>query len=381
MKKLMLPVSVLMFTAVLSAALPGERPGESKHKLQWIDSSPMPLGRVYPEKHKDIPALRAVVFMYTRAQDSDRTFAMLENLRRRYQGKVLISAITPDQVKDARAIRQKHPDSRIRLAVDLSRKLTPEFMNNTIMLFPMAFLLDADGVVLWRGEAVDLPEVIERQSAGKLDLQMVKTCDPLIYKMQQAMRDGNLFKARDAALTVLENDPVNPSALRMLIFASESLGDVNPAWNALNRATGKNPLPRLYFTALDLMMRHEHLRGKLPGVIVSFGKRPYTPEIRCAFIDALLNNFQFESAAVLGAKDILAGTPMAMNAAPLQMGQLLAVRARLNYALGNLALAEADMSEAVEFLRKSTEKEFLKQMEKQLKFFRELLKSAGGNAR
>lgn len=381
MKKIILPVSVLMFSAALFAALPGERPGETKHKLQWIDSSPMPLGRLDPERHKDIPALRAVVFMYTRAQDSDRTFVMLENLRRRYPGKILISAITPDQVKDARAIRKKHPDSRIRLAVDLTRKLTPEFMSNTIMLFPMAFLLDADGVVLWRGEAVDLPEVLELQLNGKLDIATVKKCDPLIYKMQQAMRDGNLFKARDAALTVLEIDPANPSAMRMLIFTSESLGDVNTAWNALNRAAIKNPLPRLYFTALDLIMRHEYLRSKLPGVIISFGKRPYSPEIRCAFIDVLLNSFQFESAAVLGAKEILAGTPMAMNAAPLQMGQLLAVRARLNYALGNLSSAEADMSEAVEFLRKSAEKAFLLQAEKQLNFFRELLKSAGGNAR
>lgn len=381
MKKLILLLSVLMFSAVLSAALPGERPGESKHRLQWVDSSPMPLGRLDPERHKDIPALRAVVFMYTRAQDSDRTFAMLDNLRRRYQGKILISAITPDQVSDARAIRKKHPDSRIRLAVDLTRKLTPEFMNNTIMLFPMAFLMDADGVILWRGEAVDLPEIIERQLSGKLDAGMQKKCDPLIYKMQQAMRDGNLFKARDAALEVLEKDSTNPSAMRMLIFASESLGDVNTAWNALNRATGKNPLPRFYFTALDLMMRHEHLRSKLPGVILSFGKRSYSPEIRCAFIEALLNSFQFESAAILGAKEILAGTPMAMNAAPLQMGQLLAVRARLNYAFGDLSSAEADMSEAVEFLRKSAEKGFLLQAEKQLKFFRELLKSAGGNAR
>ena len=73
--------------------------------------------------------------------------------------------------------------------------------------------------------------------------------------------------------------------------------------------------------------------------------------------------------------------PMAMNAAPLQMGQLLAVRARLNYAFGDLSSAEADMSEAVEFLRKSAEKGFLLQAEKQLKFFRELLKSAGGNTR
>lgn len=381
MKKILLSALLSAFTAAAFAALPGEKPGESKHKLQWIDCSPMPLGKIDPDKHKDIPALRAVVFMYTRAQESGQTVAMLDNLHRQYLGKLLIAAITPDSVKDARAIKKRYPESRFRLAVDLTRKLTPEFMNNSIMIFPMAFLLDSEGTVLWRGEAADLPEVTAMQLAGKLDIETVKKCEPLIYKMFQAMRDNNIFSARSIAMDILKIDSANASALRMLNFAAEAMGNIRIIWNALSQAISKNPaLARLYFSALDLTRRHTELRPELPELIRSFGKNDFPVPVRCAFADALLNSFSFESAAVLGARDILAGTPMALNAPAEQMGHLLAVRARLRYALGDLDSAEADMAEAVEFFKKSSDRTMLARAEKQLEFFRTLLKNRQGSA-
>ena len=381
MKKIFLSVLMTAFISAVFAALPGEKPGESKHKLQWIDCSPMPLGKVDPARHKDIPALRAAVFMYTRAQDSGQTVAMLENLRRQYPKKLLIAAITPDSVKDARALKTRHPETRFRLAVDLTRKLTPEFMNKSIMIFPMAFLLDAEGTVLWRGEAADLPEAVARQLDGKLDINIIKKCEPMIYKMFQAMRDNNIISARDTALDILKIDSANASALRMLNFTAESMGNIRVIWNALMQAVTRNPdLPRLYFSALDLTRRHQELRSNLPQLIRSFGKNDFPVPVRCAFADALLNSFSFESAAVLGARDILAGTPMALNAPAEQMGHLLAVRARLHYAMGNLDSAEADMSEAVEFFKRSSDRNMLMRGEHQLKFFRTLLKNRQGNA-
>ena len=382
MKKLFLFAAAIALQGMLFAALPGDKPGETRHKLSWIDCSPAPLGKIDAEKHKNIPACRAVVFMYTRAQDSNRTFVMLENLRRQYYKKLLVIAITPDQVSDAETFRKRHPDARVRMAVDQSRRLTPEFMKGTIMLFPMAFLMDADGMILWRGEAVDLPEIFERYQAGKLDLNTQKKCDPLVYKMQQAMRDGNMFKCRDAAAELLKVDPANPSALRMLVFAYETLGNPGAAWKAVQELTKKVPgLPRLYFTALDLIVRHSTLRAEWPGLIRNFGKQPFVPAVRCAFADALLSSFQFESAAVLGAKEILAATPMALSAQAEQMAHLLAVRARLNYALGNLDSAEADMAEAVQLFKSSADKNMLMRAQKQLQFFRAIIADKKESAR
>lgn len=363
------------FSAALFAAMPGDVPGESKHKLQWVDCSPMPLGKLDKDKHRDLPEYRAIVFMYTRAQDSDRIFSLLENLRRQHQDKLLISVITPDQRKDAENLHRRHPDARLRIGVDTTRKLTPEFMRNTIMLFPMAFLMDKNGMILWRGEAADLPEIFDRQRDNKLDPATVKKVEPLIYKMQQSMRDGNLFKARDTALEILKLDPANPSAARMLVFTAESMNNSALAWKTISSLIKKVPaIPRLYFAALDLTIRHENLRSELPELIKIFCRQDFLPQIRCAFADALLNSFQFESAAVIGAKNILAGTPMPLNANPGLLGQLLALRARLNYALANLPAAEADMREAVEFFKKSSDRTMLQRAEKQLNFFQMLIK-------
>ena len=357
------------------AAVPGEIPGATAHKLNWIDCSPMFLGKADPEVHKDIPEIRAIVFLMTRAGDTPRIIAMLENIRQQYKGKVLISIITPDNVSDAETLRKRFPDMRLRLAVDMERKLTPEYMKDTIMLFPMAFLMDRSGMIRWRGEAVDLPEAVEKMVQNKLPLDVQKKITPMLYTMQQHMRDGNMYKAQSHAMQILAVDPGNPQAVRMAVFAAESRNRPTEAWNIVAAELKKAPdSPRLYFTALDLVLRHHECRRFLGSLIAEFARHPFPPAIRCAFADTLLNSFPFEVDAVLGAKNILAGTPMPINARPEQLAMLLAVRARLNYALGDLKAAEADMSEALQYLNVSGSRTQIMQAEKQLNFYRALLK-------
>ncbi|MBE6356607.1 MAG: hypothetical protein E7058_05795 [Lentisphaerae bacterium] len=372
MKKLLF-ICACTIASSLSAVVPGDRPGSASARLEWLDCSPMPFGRIDPEVHKNIPPLRALVFMYTRAADSDRTISMLESLRRQNYEKVLISAITPDSPDDAQEFRKRHKDVRVRMAVDLERRLTPEYMHGSIMLFPMAFLMDADGVIIWRGEAVDLPEAVELQLAGKLDLALQKKTAPMVYQMQQHMRSGNMFKLYSSAQEILKIDPANAAALRMAVFAAENLNDLKGAWQLTMAVLQKRPdLPRIYFTALDLTMRHSECRPHLAALIAKFNRNPFTISVRCAFIDSLLNNFPFETAAVLGAKDILAATPMPLNAAAEQQGMILTVRSKLHYLLGSITSAEIDIAEAVNCFRAAGAKSSLIQAEKQLQYYRSL---------
>ncbi len=375
MKKLILIHLVMMVAGVVCAALPGDVPGNLPHPLRWIDCSAVTLGKADPQINKDIPDFRAVVFMKTRAKDTANIIAMLENLRRQYQGKLLIAVITPDNVSDAQTLRKRFPDMRLRLAVDMERKLTPAYMKDTIMLFPMAFLMDRNGMIRWRGEAVDLPEMVEKLVQDKLSLEVQKKIAPAIYSMQQHMRDGNMYKALAHARQILAADPGNPSALRLAVFAAESLNIPKEAWNVVYSELKKSPeIPRIHFTALDLVMRHEQCREFLPMVINGFAGRPFAASLRCAFADTLLNSFPFEADAVLGAEKILASTPMPIDALPGQLAHLLAVRARLHYALGNLKAAERDMVEACQYFKVSGSPVQLRQAEKQLNYYRTLLK-------
>jgi len=379
LKKLSL-LAFCIFAAVSYAVQPGDRPGETPFPLKWIDCSPMPLGIVKADIHKNIPDLRAVVFMLTRANDTPNTIAMLETLRIQYSGKLLISVITPDNVDDAEALRKRFPDMRLRVAVDMERRLTPEYMRGTVMLFPMAFLMDKNGVVLWRGEAVDLPEALEKFLAGKLFTVREKELYPKIYQMQQSMRDGNLFNAFKQAQDILADNPDHPQALRMAVFAAENLRKLPLAWQCVAHAIDRSPgTARLYFTALDLIIRHRDFREKLPDLIRNFSKQPFLPGIRFAFAEALLNSFTYEINAVAGAKDILAGTPMPLAPRGQMMADLLAVRADLNYALGDVPAAERDLAEAVKCFDDGGSRAKLERIEKRLKFFRALLKLKGAS--
>ncbi|MBO5668079.1 MAG: hypothetical protein J6S43_03040 [Lentisphaeria bacterium] len=374
MKKILLLIVVLSAAAVF-AVLPGDRPGESRSRLEFLNCSPMPLGRLDKEKHSGIPGLRALVFMYTRAESSDRLVTLLENFRRQNHDKLLITLITPDTLSDAGEFRQRHRDVRLRMAVDVERKLTPEYMHQSAMIFPMAFLMDDSGMILWRGEAVDLPEAVEAQLAGKLDLAKQKKLDPMIFEMQRYMRDGNLFKVRDQAGKILQLAPENGAALRMAVFASESLGQISHAWQEVNGALNKVPqIARLHFAALDMVRRHRQLRGELDKVIARFDRQPFSPEVRCAFIENLLTGFPFDAGAVLWAEKILAATPMALNAMPEQLGIILMVRSRLRYAFGDLKSAGADADEAVQYFKSAGVENSRKQAEAQAAFYRTLLK-------
>ncbi|MBR7121722.1 MAG: hypothetical protein IKC94_05730 [Lentisphaeria bacterium] len=377
-KKLLL-TGLCTAVTMLHAVLPGDNPGEAASQLRWIDCSPMPLGAVKPELQQNIPELRAIVFMLTGSRDTANTVSMLESLRKQYAGKVLFCAITPDSISEAEALRRNFPDIRFRLAVDTDRKLTPEYMRATAMIFPMAFLMDKGGMILWRGEAVDLPEAIGVHYSGKLDTPLQRRIAPLIYTMQQNMRSGNMARTIDSACAVLDADPGNAQAMRMAIFAMENLNRIQDAWELVLSFIGHLPEnPLFHFTALDLAMRYPQLRNALPELIQHFASQDFPVDIRCAYAGNLLDNFRFESAAVLGAKTIIAGTPMPVNATALQLADILMVRARLHYALGNLRAAESDVSEALQYFRHAQLPGGIARAEKQLAYFRALLADQSG---
>ena len=359
------------------AAVPGEIPKEVNSQLEWVKCAPMPLGKADPEKHPHIPELRGVVFLYTRADESDSLIAMLENARRGFNGKVLIAVVTPDNVSDAEVLQSRHRDSRLRIGVDLERKIIPEFMRGGSMILPAGFLLDREGRVLWRGEAMDLPEAAGKALEGKLDWKVQKEIFPLTDQLQRSLREGSMMPILRTAERIFALEPGNPSALRMAVFAAESLRNEKLAWDVTMRQMQKcQEQPRISFTALELILRHRSLRGNLPGLIGDFAKRSFLPRMRYAFADILLRHFPFDIDAVLGAKQILAGTPLALNAQPAEMAVVLALRARLLYALGDLPGAEAAQAEAVQLFSRSPDHAGRQEAEKMLKFFRTLLQES-----
>ena len=379
MRKKLFAAAAMTLASIFSASafLPGEHSTETKYQLEWLDCSPMPLGKLDPKKDVNIPALRGVVFLHTRDDDGDPLIRLLENARRSFDGKALIAVITPDDMTDATELRKRHKDSRLRMAVDMERKLTPHFMRGGNLILPAGFLLDADGQILWRGEAADLPEAADRALSGKLDVDIQRRTAPLLDRLQQAVRDGNMPFLLRTADQMFAVDPGNPAAVRMSIFAAESIRDPALAWKIVETQKRAVPdLARLNFTALELILRHAQLRDKLPGLIDDFDKSRSSANLRYAFADVLLRNFPYDTVAVIGAKKLVGSTSLSVNAQPEELAMVLALKARLRYALGDLAGAEELQRESVQFYSRAGDRQGLDEAKKMLDFFRTMIREA-----
>lgn len=111
---------------------------------------------VLPSKNPDpeAPEYKAVVFLLTRAANRDETLNLLGYLNRIHAGKVRFAVVTPDRETDAAAMLRERPDFKLPVAVDTDRKITSQYMSGNL-LFPMAFLFDREGEIVWSGEAIE----------------------------------------------------------------------------------------------------------------------------------------------------------------------------------------------------------------------------------
>lgn len=371
MKKFLFLISfAVMFP--LFALRPGDQVGNPEFRLKWIDCTPFKVGMLTAEDKAVTPPLRALVFMFTRSDSSDRVMQILERTRQLYRGKLLIAAVSPDTEHDIKSFHKRHPDSRVRLVADAERKLTPLFMAGS-MLYPMAFLYDADGKILWNGEAVDLAEAVEAVLSGKFDTAKQRKVSQLLDEMQQRMRTGEERPLRRVAEQIFRLDPANPSALRMRLFSLENRGDISGAWELvaqqMKAAPGKL---RLYYTALDMMRRYPQLRNELPALSDRFFESASMPGQLLSFAEALLVNFPDDISALTAAHKILSGKAAFSDLPPRDMAHYHVVCSRMCYLLCNVAKAEEHSRKALEIYRSQRNAAGIVQCKKMLEFYRRL---------
>ncbi len=367
---------LLLATQPLLALRPGDKVGDPQFKLKWIDCTPFKIGELTREEKAVTPALRALVFLFTRAESSGRIVKMLDETRVKYRKDLLIAAITPDTEHDTRLFRKRYPDIRVRIAVDAERKLTPYFMAGS-MLYPMAFIYDADGKILWNGEAVDFPEAVQNIIQKKNDVEKQRKTALLLDEMQQRMRTGELRALRGTAEKIFKLDPANPSALRMILFALENTGNLPEAWKLLNAQIKKSPhILRLYFTALDMMRRYPEFQASLPALVKSYCGNTSRPYEIIPLSEALLINFASFAPAIEAVQQQLctANTDnMFKTLTPMEKVHFHTVLARFRYLLCDIDGAIAGQQKALKLLTEIAANDpRIKAVEAQLKFYQEI---------
>ena len=243
------------------------------------------------------------------------------------------------------------------------------------LLYPMAFLIDGRGVILWCGEAVDMAEKIPPALEGRLSVSDEAKIAGLVADMQQLLRDNSETKMRRIADRIFAIEPGNAAAMRLRLFTLENTGRIAQARELIDSQLKAAPkLARLYFTAVDVAARCGESDAELERIVSAFERNISDAETRVRMGWMLLERFPYHPSALRSAARIL-GRPLPDS--PLPRANAAAGRALLEYRLGNVREALKFQQEAVKQLNRAGSAEALDQAKRREAYFMSVLKIRG----
>jgi len=343
-KRFFLLTALTAFSA--AAYLPGEQAGEIKElkwQKEWFSVAPLT-----DDEAKETP-LRVVTILLTRADAAPDAAAMMERYRK--EG-IPCAIITPDAESDLKQFAAARPHSAIPMAWDKERKVSAKYLDGS-RIFPASFVVDGKGIVLWRGESMDLPEMLQNWRAGKFSLKTQQKLAPLLLELESYLRGGRESEIRRLTREIFDLDPANAAALRMRLFMLENSGKAPEAWELLDSQIKLMPaLPRLYFTALDIAARHGELREPLRALLPVFSKNVTDPAARDMMAWNLLNAFP-EDAGMLGTAAELIANYNEDARSDGELGFHRMVQALIAYRLGRVDQAVTFQKQAAALIRRA----------------------------
>ena len=342
MKKLYLAILVVAMLAIAAEPAYALRSGDPVQELKdikWVQGGAFSLLASPKTSNTQAPKLKAAVFLLTRAANTDETLTMLNGLQQTFSTDLQLAAITPDSEQDAKALLQRRKEFTLPLGVDLKRQTSAAYLQGSI-LYPMAFVSDDSGKILWSGELADLGEMVQKYLKGEFDSRRQKKIEPMLDELQTLLRGNNLAGIKRVSSEILSIDPGNAAAIRMQLFVLEGTNQIEAAWQLLDSQLRQNPkLERLYFTALDLALRRRELNSKIPLLVSAYqtavpGNLHYDNLMAWSLLNQLLDDpAALKSAQMLTRRaqaNLKANTPLPIRRA------LLSTRALLAYRLGKV---------------------------------------------
>ncbi len=367
-------VTVALSIGFITVILPvyALRPGNPAQELnlKWVQGTGI---SGLPASGAKTKILNVVVFLQTRASNCDESLNLLNNLHENYLKGVRIAVAAPDSVEDVQAMLKRRPDFRLSVGVDQERKITATYMSGSI-LYPMAFVIDDSGSILWNGELVDLEEMIRSYLDGSFDLERQKKLAPLMDELQTLLRQVNDRRLKNVVDSILKIDPGNAAALRIRLFALESTGRLEEAWQLIDsQIKGRPTLARLYFAALDLASRYPTASERIPTLLndysVSILDDPRSDNLMAW---TLLSRFQNDTNALRTAVTLAKRAEMQLKKdAPIGLrASVLSTRSLVSYRLGKVSDAIRLEQEALELWKKAQMFGYVASSQGRLEYYR-----------
>ena len=345
---------VLLFAAALLAAAEtfALRPGDPVEELigvNWVQGAP--LAMLPPENPAPgDPEFKAVVFLLTRAQNTDDTLTLLNYLRRTFANKVRFAVVTPDSETDVKNLLKRHPDFTASFGVDTERTLTPKYIGSSLLL-PLAFVADKEGEIVWSGEAAYLGEALQKCLDGTLDRDAQRKLSPLLDELPTLLRGDNESRMRRLVDSIFRIEPGQPTALRIRLFVLESSNRAGEALDLVQSQIKLAPkVTRLYFEAMNLIARNPQLAPENAAVVNAYAAAVTDdPDADNQMAWMLLNRQPDDPDALKSAKMLTerANSLLQNDTQGALRGSCLNTQALLAYRLGKLEEANKLQAEAI----------------------------------
>lgn len=213
----------------------------------------------------------AVMFWGTWSSASRNAVPLLVYLQKKFRDKGLkIIAVTREDEPVVAGFLETTPNINYGVVLDDKSISTLTYMGES-RLFPKVFLIGNGNKIMWSGEVIDLPAVLDKFYAGRFDQSKQRELSKLSQEIQTALMESKNDIVRSLAQRVLDIDPEDGFAMRTVMFAYESDEQADQAIRFLSKMIQENPkLFRIYFVKLDFIARYPAFAQELLPLAESF---------------------------------------------------------------------------------------------------------------
>lgn len=166
-----------------------------------------------------------------------------------------VLAISAEEEKD---VLPKLPKASLcPVALDDKGASEAAYMSSEPVL-PTFFLIDKDGVLVWKGQSADLAFVLKRFLDGKFKVDDAKRVASFRKTVSEALAAKSLNKAIDASDELLRILPADNDTVKLRLAMYEMQGNRRQSLDFLDNLIERAPdAENLYFSKLEIMLHSE----------------------------------------------------------------------------------------------------------------------------
>ena len=277
-----------------------------------------------------------------------------------------VYCVIPQQLTAVQAFAAAHKDLPVNFCADNEFTETRKLLGKN---FHPAHIFDRSGKLLWSGDTIDLPMMLQIIGDKKYSERNEIRISALTNSLQAALRSGNAKLIEESANRILTLRPRQLSAVHAKAYALEISGRIDDLVKFYRERIKRDPsAPENYFMLLEAAFRIPQLQSLAPAIAREFIQAcPGELENINAVAWSLLNNQPLNIQAFTAAEAAVKLLSQAPESR--QTSRILATRALLAYRKCDLKSAIELSGQALQKATSPAEKALLDDL---LKYFKQI---------